>query len=64
MGTYLHGLFDDRRAAGRWLAAAGLENAAVSGSFGLSARNREYDKLAAHFTRHLDVERLFSTAGL
>jgi adenosylcobyric acid synthase len=64
MGTYLHGLFDDRRAAGRWLAAAGLENAAVSGSFGLSARSREYDKLAAHFTRHLDVERLFSAAGL
>jgi adenosylcobyric acid synthase len=64
MGTYLHGLFDEPKMLRRWLAAAGIKEARSSELSGLAARDREYDKLAAHFARHLDLHSMFACLKL
>jgi adenosylcobyric acid synthase len=58
LGTYIHGLFDTPGITRRWLECIGLPEIKVSRTQGLAARDREYDKLAEHFTAHLDMERL------
>jgi adenosylcobyric acid synthase len=63
LGTYLHGMLDNPKILRRWLAAVGIEDAVVSAHSGLAARDREYDKLAAHFARHLDLERMLAALG-
>jgi len=60
IGTYLHGLFDDPKILRRWLGVVGLEDVRGAGLAGLAARDREYDKLADHFARNLDLPLLFS----
>ncbi|MFO7496182.1 MAG: hypothetical protein R6X05_11190, partial [Desulfobacterales bacterium] len=60
MGTYLHGLFDTPGVTRAWLAAIGLEGIAVTELQGLTARDRAYDRLAAHFTRFIDTDSLLA----
>jgi adenosylcobyric acid synthase len=60
MGTYLHGLFDTPGVTRAWLAAIGLDGIAVTELQGLAARDRAYDRLAAHFTRFIDTDSLLS----
>jgi adenosylcobyric acid synthase len=55
-GTYIHGLFDNPAITARWLAAVGIQGIAPPALGGLAARNREYDRLAAHVAGHVDVE--------
>ena len=58
MGTYIHGLFDNPQILKRWLNHIGLGDIDVSDIGGIQARNREYDLLAEHFEKHIDVERI------
>ncbi len=58
MGTYIHGLFDSPAVTARWLAAIGVQGVAPPLLAGLAARDREYDALADHFEKHVDVEAL------
>jgi len=55
MGTYIHGMFDNAAIARFWLQQIGLPHVEVSELDGLEARNREYDLLADHFARYVDV---------
>jgi adenosylcobyric acid synthase len=66
MGTYIHGLFDSPAVTARWLAAIGVQGVEPPALAGLAARDREYDALADHFEKHVDVEaicRLVQGAG-
>ena len=66
MGTYIHGLFDSPAVTARWLAAIGVQGVEPPALAGLAARDREYDALADHFEKHVDVEaicRLAQGAG-
>ncbi len=56
MGTYVHGLFDTPEITKRWLDHIGLGNVAVPKDHSLAARDHEYELLAAHFEKHIDVE--------
>ncbi|MDH3886211.1 MAG: cobyric acid synthase, partial [Desulfobacterales bacterium] len=56
MGTYIHGLFDNPGILKFWLNHIGLNGIEVSDVGGIKARNREYDLLAEHFEKHVDVE--------
>ena len=58
MGTYIHGLFDNPAILKRWLNHIGLGDVDVSDVGGIDARNREYDLLAEHFEKHMDVDRI------
>ncbi|MGD8834366.1 MAG: cobyric acid synthase [Desulfobacteraceae bacterium] len=58
MGTYIHGLFDQPEIIRKWLDTAGIEGVEVSGVHGLVARDRDYDLLADHFERHVDMDKL------
>ena len=55
MGTYIHGIFDNPAVTRFWLDHIGLQDIAVSQLEGLEARNREYDLLADHFEKYIDV---------
>ena len=56
MGTYIHGLFNNPGILKSWLAHIGLNDIDVSHIGGIEARNREYDLLAEHFEKNVDVE--------
>jgi adenosylcobyric acid synthase len=58
MGTYIHGLFDQPEIIRKWLDMVGVKGVRVSGVHGLVARDRDYDLLAEHFERHVDMEKL------
>jgi len=64
MGTYIHGLFDNPAITRLWLQDIGLPEIEVSALGGLEARNREYDLLAAHFTKHVDMQRIMQLVRL
>ena len=55
MGTYIHGLFDNPAILKSWLDHIGLGGIDVSEIGGLDARNRQYDLLAEHFQKHINV---------
>ena len=56
MGTYLHGLFDNPRVIKCWLEHINIKGVNLSDVGGIEARDKEYDLLADHFERHVDVE--------
>jgi adenosylcobyric acid synthase len=56
MGTYIHGLFDNPSILKSWLKHIGLDGIDVSEIGGIEARNKEYDLLAEHFQKYVDVE--------
>ena len=55
MGTYIHGIFDNPAVTQFWLDHIGLKEIETSQLEGIEARNKEYDLLAEHFERHVDV---------
>jgi adenosylcobyric acid synthase len=66
LGTYIHGLFDTPAITRHWLEILGLGHLFVPEDAGLSARDRQYDLLAAHFQQHVDMDfltSLFMTPG-
>lgn len=64
MGTYIHGLFDEPAIASRWLASIGLEQLRVSAAGGLAYRNHQYELLAEHLERNLDMKQLATRTGI
>ncbi len=64
MGTYIHGLFDAPAIAERWLKTIGLADIAITGSYGPAARDRDLDRLAAHFEAHVDMAAIAATIGI
>jgi adenosylcobyric acid synthase len=56
MGTYIHGLFDTPLITRRWLNSIGLGDLEVSKIHGPAAREQEYNRLAAHFEKNIDVD--------
>ncbi len=58
MGTYIHGLFNNPGILRSWLGHIGLNGIDVSNIGGIEARNKEYDLLAEHFEKNVDVERI------
>jgi len=55
MGTYIHGIFDNPAITRFWLDHIGLHDIEVSQLEGLEARSREYELLAEHFEKYIDV---------
>ncbi len=64
MGTYIHGIFDSPGITRKWLKSIGLEEIKVSRNHGLVARDKEYDLLAEHFQKHVDMPRLLDAVGI
>jgi adenosylcobyric acid synthase len=58
MGTYIHGLFDNPSILKSWLNHIGLDGIDVSDIGGIEARNRQYDLLAEHFQKYVNVDRI------
>jgi adenosylcobyric acid synthase len=56
IGTYIHGLFDNPAILKAWLDHIGLSSIIVPSSGGIEVRNRQYDLLAEHFQKHVDLE--------
>ncbi len=63
MGTYMHGLFDASPILKKWLGLLGLKDLEVPEECGLQARNQQYDMLARHFEKHVDVKAIIKTMG-
>lgn len=58
LGTYMHGLFDTPALITRWLMQAGIRDIDVPATGGLAAKMAQYDLLADHFCRYVDVEKI------
>jgi adenosylcobyric acid synthase len=58
MGTYIHGLFDNPEILKCWLNHIGLPDVDVSAVGGIEARNGQYELLAEHFEKNVDVDRI------
>jgi adenosylcobyric acid synthase len=56
MGTYLHGLFDNPSVIKCWLEHIDIKDMDLSDIGGIEARDKEYDLLAEHFEKNVDVE--------
>jgi adenosylcobyric acid synthase len=56
LGTYMHGLFDSPGITELWLESIGLDNVKIAQAHGLTVRDKEYDLLAAHFEKHIDIK--------
>jgi adenosylcobyric acid synthase len=63
MGTYIHGLFDNPEILKCWLSHIDLPDIDVSDIGGIEARNGQYDLLAQHFEKHVDVESIVKMVG-
>ncbi|MFZ0133051.1 MAG: cobyric acid synthase [Desulfobacterales bacterium] len=62
-GTYMHGLFDNPDITRRWLGLIGLGQIEVPNAYGHAAKEKEYDLLAEHFLRHVDMKKLNQLLG-
>ncbi len=58
IGAYMHGLFDSPEILSRWLSHVGIGGVKVPKAHGIIARDAQYELLAAHFEKHIDVEGL------
>ena len=58
IGTYIHGLFDQKGILEKWLGFIGLSELALPEVQGLAAREIEYDLLLEHFIKHIDTNNL------
>jgi len=63
MGTYMHGLFDSPDILSRWLFQVGIKNVTISGAHGFIARDAQYDLLAEHFQKHINIKNLLGFMG-
>lgn len=60
MGTYIHGILDNA-AAIDFLLEPFVDKAAARTTFDHATfKNEQYDRLAAHVRRHVDMERIYA----
>jgi adenosylcobyric acid synthase len=64
MGTYIHGLFENPGVIRSWLDHVGLNDIEVPDLGGLEARDKEYDMLAEHFEKHIDIDSIIATVNI
>jgi len=64
LGTYIHGLFENPPILRQWLDSIGLMAVEIPETGGVEARNNEYDKLAEHFERYIDMESIAELVGV
>lgn len=68
MGTYLHGIFDNRRFTERLLRDAAERKGILSGDFQMTERRAykemQYDRLAEIIRASLDMEKIYEIMGL
>lgn len=64
LGTYIHGLFENPPILRQWLDSIGLTAVEIPQTGGVEARNNEYDKLAEHFVRYVDMESIADLIGV
>ena len=57
-GTYIHGLFDNPGITKRWFKTIGLDEITVLYPPAFETKNREYDKLADHFVKHIHTKQI------
>jgi adenosylcobyric acid synthase len=62
MGTYVHGMFDNPPITARWLDTLGVKGVRPPAIGGLAARDVEYERLADHLERHVDVDAIIALA--
>ena len=58
MGTYIHGLFDNPDIMKNWLKQVKIETSCINDSHGWAARDADYEKLARHFEKHMDMDKI------
>jgi len=56
MGTYMHGFFDTPEITDMWLKSIGIGDIHVAMAYGPAARSDQYNLLADHFKKHVDVD--------
>ena len=56
MGTYIHGFFDTPGILKKWLEWLGLESLEVPDESDMEVRGRQYDLLADHVEKYVDVD--------
>ena len=64
MGTYLHGLFETPAVLRLWLNSLGLNHIPVPDIGGLEAKDRQYDLLAQHFEKYVDLDAIAALVGV
>lgn len=62
MGTYIHGIFDTPLIAKKWLESIGIDHPMISNLTGFAARDKEYDLLADHFEKYIDIDAVLKIA--
>jgi len=63
IGTYIHGLFDSPGIIKKWLSSIGLGRLPIPHLSGPAARDKDYDRLAAHFEQHIDLGGIIRCIG-
>jgi adenosylcobyric acid synthase len=64
IGTYIHGLFDTPGITRCWLEIIGVRNLPLPQIAGPAARDGDYELLAAHVERHIDLDAIIRHIGL
>ncbi len=62
MGTYMHGFFDSPEILEKWLEHIGVKDVEIPEAYGLNARSREYDRLAEHVRKNVDMGKIIFPA--
>jgi adenosylcobyric acid synthase len=62
MGTYIHGLLDNPEILESWLNHIDIKDMDISAAGGIQFRDRQYELLADHFEKHIDVESIVRLA--
>lgn len=62
MGTYIHGWLDNPEILESWLNHIGIKDMVISAAGGIQFRDRQYELLAAHFEKYIDVESIVKLA--
>jgi adenosylcobyric acid synthase len=63
-GTYVHGLFDNPRILQQWFFRIGLKDHDIDERSGLAFRDQQYELLAQHFLRHLELRPVMNALGI
>jgi adenosylcobyric acid synthase len=63
MGTYIHGLLDNPQILESWLSQIGINNMDISAAGGIQYRDKQYELLADHFEKHIDVDGIVKLAA-